>query len=191
MTTGHEATTKGGWIGHWLRRALHMGMVAVPWLYYTFRIPSFIVWILLALVVLVEIVRLSVGFQAFGQRAHEARRISSFAWGAVSLFLVLLMTTPPFAYPIIATCAFADPLIGELRRFRFSSWFVACVGILLASGLWLLAWWWLGTPWWWAILMGPLTVGAEWPNLKWIDDNAMIQLVPLAIVLIVNAMSMN
>lgn len=189
MLSGHEAITKGGWVGHWSRRALHIGMILVPWLYYTFHVPSMILWILLALVILLEVIRLSIRFQAFGQRAHEVKHISSFAWAAVALFLVLLLTTPEFAYPIIAACALGDPLMGELRRFRIPPWFVALLGILFIAGLWLFAWWWVATPWWWAIMMGPLIVAAEWPNLQWIDDNAMMQLVPLVVVLIVNAMT--
>jgi len=182
MQTSHETTTKGGWIGHWMRRSIHVGMIFVPWLYYTYNIPPIILWIAFAVVLFLEIIRLSLGVQLFGQRTHEAERISSFSWGAASLFLVLLLTQPMFAYPIVAACAIGDPLMGELRRAHLPSWFVAAVGILLVAGLWLIAWWWLGTPWWWAIIMGPLAVASEWPNLKWIDDNATMQLVPLLLV---------
>lgn len=180
---GHESITKGGWIGHYLRRAMHVGMILVPWLYYTYHIPVIVIKILLVFVILVEIVRLKLGLQVFGQRSHEAKRISSFAWGAVSLFLVLLFADRQFAYPIIASCAFGDPLVGELRRFHFPSWLIAMIGILFIAGLWLLASLWLGTAWWWAIIMGPLIIASEWPNLKWIDDNGMMQLVPLIVVI--------
>ena len=186
MQGGHEVITRGGWFGHWLRRALHVGMILVPWVYYTYAISRWVVWILLFLVIFIEIIRLSLGIQLFGQRAHEAKRPSSFAWGAVSLFLVLLLTQAKFAYPIIAACALGDPLIGELRRFHFPTWLTALIGILLIAVLWLFAAWWLGTSWWWAVIMAPLTVIVEWPNLKWIDDNAMMQLVPLMIVLLLD-----
>lgn len=182
MSSGHEATTKGGWLGHWVRRAIHVGMILVPWLYYHFEIPSYVLWILFSIIIFVEIIRLLLGFQFFGQRVHEAKRISSFAWGGLSLCLVLLLVPPQFAYPIVAACAFGDPLIGELRRFRLPSCVVAVVGAVFIAGLWLLAWCWLGTPWWYAVIMWPLTVAAEWPNLAWIDDNAMMQLIPLIVV---------
>jgi hypothetical protein len=32
--------------------------------------------------------------------------------------------------------------------------------------------------------MGPLTTAAEWPKLKWIDDNATMTLIPLATILL-------
>ena len=185
MLSRHEAITRGGWFGHWARRGLHVGMILVPWVYYTYRIPSIVLWLLLFVVVVVEVIRFIWGIQFFGQRAHEVKRISSFAWGAVSLFLVLLLTQPMFAYPIVAACALVDPLLGELRRFSLSSWLIALIGILFIVGLWLLAWQWCGTPWWWSIIMGPLIVAAEWPNIKWIDDNAMMQLAPLIVVLFV------
>jgi hypothetical protein len=33
-------------------------------------------------------------------------------------------------------------------------------------------------------LMGPICVAAEWPRLRYIDDNATMLLIPLAVVLI-------
>ncbi|MCB1827000.1 MAG: hypothetical protein KDH94_01150 [Coxiellaceae bacterium] len=176
---GHEAQTKGGWLGHWIRRAIHISMVLVPWIYYHFALPRNLIWILLGLIILLEAVRLAFRFQAFGQRSHEARKISSFAWGGASLFLVLLFAPKMFAYPIIASCAFGDPLLGELRRFNWRPIWVAIVGVIVVMLVWLVAWYWLATPWWWCCIMGPLIVAAEWPNLRWIDDNAMMQLLPL------------
>lgn len=191
---GHEVQTKGGWVGHLIRRTIHITMVIIPWLYYQFGqevsgffhlTPQHLLWVLLFLVILLEVIRLRFSFQLFGQRAYEVKGVSSFAWGSVSLFLVLFFAPKIFAYPIIASCAFGDPLIGELRRFQLLSWLVALVGVVFIAGLWLLAWWWLGTPWWWAVIMGPLIVVAEWPTLKWIDDNAMMQLIPLIVIRLV------
>src|SRR5271170_3923561 len=118
MKPNLQYSTKGGSTAHWMRRALHLGMILIPWLYYTYHLSPRVLWILLSVVVLLEVIRLTFGIQLFGQRIHEVKRVSSFAWGAVSLFLVLLFTTPQFAYPIIAGCAFGDPLVGELRRFH-------------------------------------------------------------------------
>lgn len=182
---GHEVRTRGGWLGHWVRRFLHVGMIVVPGLYYYFGVSRLALWVLLLLLIVLEMVRLVKGFQIFGQREHESKRISSFAWGAGALLIVLLFAPKMFAYPIVATCALVDPLMGELRRFQLSSWSVAVAGVLLTMLIWLLAWHWLMTPWWWAIIMGPLSVAAEWPQLKWIDDNAMMQLIPLVVVLLV------
>ena len=50
--------------------------------------------------------------------------------------------------------------------------------------IWLGCGYFLGTPYWMAILMGPVTMAAELPKLKWIDDNATMLLIPAAVVLI-------
>ena len=42
-----------------------------------------------------------------------------------------------------------------------------------------------GTPLWLAPIMAPLCVAAEWPRLRWIDDNATILLIPLTAILLV------
>ena len=182
MQTGYEATTKGGWLGHGLRRMVHIAMAVVPWIYYHYAISATVLWVLLILLVVLEGLRLTFGLQLFGQRVHEAKRISSFAWGGSALLLVLLLSPPMFAYPIIVACALGDPLLGELRRLGLLTGLVVVCGLVVVAAIWLGATWWLATPWWWALIMAPLTVVAEWPNLKWIDDNAMMQLVPLIVV---------
>jgi len=190
---GHEQQTVGGWAGHLVRRLIHIGMLLVPWLFYQYGIeisaffdltPNGLLLVLLVLVVLLEMIRLLLGIRIFGQRQHEARQISSFAWGGVSLLLVLLFAPQAFAYPIIASCALTDPLIGELRRFQISSWTILLSSILLVVAIWLLAWHWFGTPWWWAIIMSPVIVVAERIQLNWLDDNATMQLIPLLLVLL-------
>lgn len=190
---GHEQETRGGWAGHLVRRLLHVGMVFVPWIYYQYGAsisaffhlsPTGLLWSLVLLVIVLEIIRLSFKLQIFGQRPHETKQISSFAWGAISLFLVLLFAPKPFAYPIVASCALGDPFLGELRRFRWSSGLVLLLGMLFIAGIWLLASHWFGIAWWWAMIMGPVVVAAERIPLRWIDDNATMQLIPLLIILL-------
>jgi hypothetical protein len=178
--------TQGGGLGHIIRRLIHVSMVFVPWCYYSFSVPRYIPWVVIAVVVVLEAWRLSAGVLLFGQRANEVKRISAFAWGAVSLSIVLLSTTSQFAYPIIASCALADPLIGEMRRRRWSAYWVGWLGLLLLAIIWGVAVRYWELSWWWVVVMAPLTVAAEWPNWPWIDDNGLMQLVPLFVVLLVN-----
>jgi len=80
----------------------------------------------------------------------------------------------------------ADPLLGEMRILIKSVLWVELLGLVFV----LLIWWgcayWFGISMWWGVLMAPITVGVEWLNLKWIDDNALMLLVPLAVVMMVN-----
>jgi len=50
--------------------------------------------------------------------------------------------------------------------------------------IWLGAWLAFGTPLWMAILLAPVCMISEWPRLRYIDDNATMILIPLALVLI-------
>jgi hypothetical protein len=87
-----------------------------------------------------------------------------------------------FSIPIIWSWSFGDPLLGELRRYQLNEIFIWLIGIIFIAAVWLFCYWWLATPWWWALIMGPLAVASEKPTLKWIDDNALMQLIPLIVV---------
>ena len=89
-----------------------------------------------------------------------------------------------YGIPIIWSCAVIDPLVGELRNRGMNRDWVFIVGSIVAIILWLLCYWWFDTPALLAVLMGPLIVALEWPNVKWVDDNALMQIIPLMIVLL-------
>jgi hypothetical protein len=180
----HHHYLRGGWVAHWLRRLVHLSGIFIVWIYYHYGTP-FLVWVCLGIVLVLEILRLSRGWTIFGQRHYEKHCISAFAWGAIGMALVLLLAPgKAFAVPIIYAYAVGDPLLGELRSTRLHPLFVVLIGLLVISGIWWFSHLWLGTPAWLAFVMGPLTVAAEWPSLHWIDDNALMQLIPLLLVLI-------
>jgi hypothetical protein len=192
MAIHHQA--KGGRVGYWLRRLVHMSAAIVPIIYYYYG-PSVARWldcnrnlivvIILGIIFAFELIRLWFGFTVIGQREHEARQISSFTWSALAIGIVLLFAPDKsFGIPIIWSAAIGDPILGELRRMSTPKFLVGLFGIIIIMLIWLLAYFWLATPWWWALVMGPLTVACEWPRIKWFDDNALMQLVPLLMVLI-------
>lgn len=194
MTTNHASNTIGGAGGHWLRRFIHVLMIAIPFVYYTYGFaisrslhmtrPMMVIIILLIICAL-EFFRVCFHITIFGQRKHEAKHISSFAWGAFALGLVLLFAPgAEYGAPIIASCAIVDPVLGELRRFSVRPLWVALLGLVLIAVIWLLASFYFGTPVWLFVLMAPVTLVAEWPSIRWIDDNALMQLVPLVVVLV-------
>jgi hypothetical protein len=178
---------------HALRRAVHLGNLVLLWIYYSFgeHIAGFLkisladlVWILLGIILFLEALRLWRGWTIFGQRDYERYCISSLTWGALGSALVLLFApSKAFAIPIISAYAIGDPLIGEMRRNHFPKPATIIIGLLAIAAVWWLSHIYLNTPAWLILLMPPVTLAAEWPNLKWIDDNALMQLIPLALIL--------
>src|SRR3990167_313042 len=194
-TNYHQGSqTVGGFKGHLFRRAVHLSIAIFPILYYAYGkivagwialTPSQLLIIIIILNSILEGLRFSFKWTWWGLRYQEARRLSSFSWGVLSICLVLLWAPAErFAVPIIWSCAFGDPVLGELRHTRLSSTWIAIIGIIFVMAVWWMCTGWLGTPWRLALLMGPLMVGLEWPNFTWIDDNALMQLIPLFIVLL-------
>lgn len=194
MSGTYAEHTVGGLAGHLLRRVVHLAIAVTPLLYYAYGAtvagwihvtPKQVLLIIIAIDILFEMLRLKLGWTVFGQRKHEAKRISAFAWGTVSVCLVLLLSPDKrFAIPIVWSCAIVDPILGELRRTTWRPLWIACVGIVTVMLIWWFATWWWQTPWILALLMGPLIVWLEWPNFRWIDDNALMQLVPLLVIMV-------
>lgn len=191
--TKHQYS-QGGLAAHVFRRCVHLSILIVPWAYYQYGLhvaklfsmsSDQLIGLCLAIILLAEILRLSMGWTVFGQRAYENYKISALAWGAIGIGLVLLFVHPHFAIPIIAAAALGDPLLGELRLIPLKKIWVIVLGIILISIIWWVASFWWHIPAWLILIMGPITVAAEWPCLKWIDDNGMILLVPLCVIKIV------
>lgn len=184
------SNTNDGIIAHIARRFIHVSMLIVPLLYYHFS-PLFSVKtlrlsiiIFIFFIFLVEKLRIRYRLVFFGQRAYEAMQISAFAWTMLSLGIILLFS-PSVAYSIaiIATCAFVDPLMGEMRLRKINQSRVVASGILMGMIVWAACSIVYHLPFWLVVLMPPIAVAAEWPKLKWIDDNALMLLVPLVVVL--------
>ncbi len=180
---------------HWVRRLIHVCMIFVPLIYYAWgkpaahclglSLPAFVAC-LIALVVFLESARLKHGGLFFGQRPYERHQVSAVAWGAISLLLVCFFSQGiAFSVPIVGTCALADPLMGEMRRHRCRPAFVAALGLVFAYLVWIVSWWCLGTPWLLVLICPLIAISVEYPRLRWIDDNALMMLVPLLFVLLV------
>jgi len=50
--------------------------------------------------------------------------------------------------------------------------------------VWLACWYQFDTPLWIAALLAPVCMISEWPRLRYIDDNATMLLIPLALVML-------
>lgn len=193
VSVRHYYKTQGGFRGHIVRRLIHISIALVPIIYYQFELPQTLgvkpLWLLLPilfLILLLDIIRICFGFTSFGQREHEKKQLSSFAWGTIGVIAVLLLLPKQFGIPIIWACAFVDPLMGELRSVGMKKLWVAGAGLIGVAFIWWVASYWLGIHYGWLFFMAPITVLAEWPSLKWIDDNALMMLMPTIIILMIN-----
>ena len=187
-------TSVGGMRGHILRRGVHLSMAAIPYLYFSHgesvasafsvELPQVVAGVVLIALIL-EGLRLKMGLTVFGQRDYEAKQISALAWGAVGVgFVLLLVPDEAYAWPLIASLAFGDPLMGELRRKGMESRQVMIYATLLLLAIWGFCSLQFGTPVWMALLLAPVCMISEWPRLTYIDDNATMLLIPLALVLL-------
>ena len=187
-------TSVGGMRGHVLRRGVHLSMIGIPYLYFVLgegvaealkaSLPQVVAGVVLIALVL-EGIRLKIGLTIFGQRDYEANQVSALAWGAVGIgFVLLLVPHEAYAWPLIASLALGDPLMGELRRKGMDNRQVMMYATLLLLAIWLVASVQFGTPVWMALLLAPVCMISEWPRLTYIDDNATMLLIPLALVLL-------
>ena len=184
----------GGVSGHLLRRGIHLAMSFLPFLYFEFGedvadMVSLTLEQVVSCVILIAIVgeslRLRMGWTIVGQRSYEAKQVSALAWGALGVGMVFLLTPDAaYAYPLILSLSLGDPLLGELRRKRVSTQNVILAGVLGIAIIWAGCAYLVETPWLLVPLMAPICVAAEWPRLRYIDDNATMLLIPLAVVLI-------
>ncbi|MCX7121281.1 MAG: hypothetical protein NTZ67_05860 [Gammaproteobacteria bacterium] len=185
--------TQGGLAAHCARRLFHVCMIAVPFVYYYFlinlatpKVWKLIILAFIFLVFLLEKLRIRARLVLFGQRLHEATHISAFAWTMLSLGVILILSpSVSFSIPIVASCALVDPLMGEMRLHTANKILAITVGIILTLIIWVTCAWIYHFPLWIGLVIAPITVAVEWPSLKWIDDNALMLLVPLMIVMII------
>lgn len=192
--TNPVETSVGGMKGHILRRTVHIGMCAIPVVYFSWGdsvssklgmdlqqiVASVVLFALVA-----EGIRLKLGITIFGQRDYEAKQISALAWGAFGIGMVLLLAPhEAYAYPLILSLSLGDPLMGELRRKGMESKKVMIYSTMLLLVIWIACTVQFGTPLLISLLLAPICMISEWPRLRYIDDNATMLLIPLSLVLI-------
>lgn len=192
--TNPVETSIGGMRGHLLRRSIHLSLAFLPFVYFNYgehvadavgMALDQVVAAVVLFALLAEGLRLKLGITVFGQRDYEANQVSAMAWGAVGVGFVFLLTPiEAYAYPLILSLALGDPFMGELRRKGRSSKEVMLWAAVMLWLVWLISWQQFGTPLWMAVLLAPVCMISEWPRLRYIDDNATMLLIPLALVLL-------
>ena len=193
----HVEHSIGGFGGHAFRRATHVTMAIIPYLYYVhgndissyFQLaPNQFVSLVCISILIIEALRLRFGIVIIGQREYESYQISALAWGALAVSLALLiapqkgelMEAGLYGAPIIFGMTIVDPVMGEIKRIKQDPRLAIGIGLLVSYGVWLSCYYWLGTDLIVVALLAPLTVAGELPKTKAIDDNATMILFPLA-----------
>ena len=97
---------------------------------------------------------------------------------------ILLADYPELVWPLILSLSLGDPFLGEVRRKGLDSKTVFICGSIFITLIWIASTMQVSTPLWMAFVMGPLCVAAEWPRLRWIDDNATMLLIPMSVVIL-------
>ena len=84
-------------------------------------------------------------------------------------------------WPLILSLSLGDPFLGEMRRKGHEAKLVFLYGTIFLAVVWIICFIQFDTPVWLAFVMAPICVAAEWPRLRWIDDNATMLLIPLSV----------
>ena len=192
----HVEHSIGGFGGHAFRRATHVTMAIIPYLYYVhgndissyFQLaPNQFVSLVCISILIIEALRLRFGIVIIGQREYESYQISALAWGALAVSLALLiapqkgelMEAGLYGAPIIFGMTIVDPVMGEIKRIKQDLRLAIGIGLLVSYVVWLSCYYWLGTDLIVVALLAPLTVAGELPKTKAIDDKATMILFPL------------
>lgn len=181
---------KGGKPAHIFRRILHIAIIFVPLIFYQLRntveaktVHDIIIVAIFFLLFIFEFLRARFPFLLFAQRMNENNRISAFSWTVFSLGMILIFSpSEAYSYAIIVSCALVDPWLGEMRAREANKLLSLAIGITIVFLVWYFAARIYHISPLWAFLMAPLTVALEWFKTAWIDDNALMLLVPLIIV---------
>ena len=180
---------------HLFRRLFHLtgSFYLVYYLLPEELLPGFFRWygvvILVAVALIIEAIRIKTGKLVFGMRKYESKQISAYAWFAVGLGIALLFFDMVFVVSVVIGMATIDPVIGEIR-YRKKKLYPMIPSILYAiimfACLFLLSY----KPFWG---LAPITVVgtsvaiyAESWNIKEVDDDFLMILVPLLAISVLN-----
>jgi dolichol kinase len=171
------------------RRFLHLFGAAVL-LYYPLPNGFFVVvpkvdvlLAALAAVLVVELLRHTVGLSLPTIRPYEAHRVGSYAVYAIALVGAVLFFPVPIAAAVVLGTAIVDPLAGEVRalgrsRGLYPGLPLVAYGLLAFVGLRLVGGWPLALSAGLAILAAPVAIAVEYPKIPWSDDDLAMTFAP-------------
>jgi hypothetical protein len=171
------------------RRILHLFGAAVLFYYavpnnfFVIAPKADILLAALAVLILLEVLRHTVGLELPTIRPYEAHRVASFAFYALALVLAVLFLPLPIGAAVVLGTAVVDPVAGELRRQSTSPILtlgipLGAYGLLAFMGLAAIGGWPAGPSALLAAAAAPLAVAAERPKWPWVDDDLVMTFVP-------------
>ncbi len=169
------------------RRAFHL--VTPFWLTYYLLPPDleigvareYTVIVFLIAILVIETVRLSMRLNIPGLRKYEAGRPAAYAVGGLGIGLGLLFFPMPITIVVVAGMAWVDPLCGVIKGKRWypavpiSAYFALAVIVFIFLELELPIAIFL------AAIGAIMAIAAEHPNLKLVDDDFVMTIVPLIV----------
>ncbi len=179
-----------------VRRAFHLASPA--WLVWYWMPPDswvgvrkeLVLLLFLCGALLIEATRLITGRHILGLRAHERERVSAYAQGGLGLAIGLLFFPGEYVIPAFCGMAWIDPLCAYTRRTRGYPWFPLVAYTVLATFLFLVvvplaAFGTTPVPWTRVAFLAPsaavAAIAVERPNLKHVDDDFIMHIVPLLV----------
>lgn len=174
------------------RRLLH-GAGAAVLLYYA--LPTTLVGVVprlalllaaLAAVLLLELLRHGGILELPALRDYEHGRPASFVFYATALVAAVLLLPVPIAAAVVLGTSVVDPIAGELRASpracRAYPWLPYVAWVVLATiGLVPIGGWPLPVALELAALAGGVAIAAEWPTLRWVDDDLVMLAAPAVV----------
>ena len=188
------------------RRIFHATFVPLFFVYYlipdrvylydTERLFGFVTC--LACICMFEYTRRRLNWQFFMLRRYENipptyyvwARPASYVWAAIAIFIAIVFFPIYFAVPVLLCMAWVDPLLGELRTRKVRHpWLIGTVvyfGIMFPL-LYVLALLFRTPPYdplhaaGFSVLAAAASILAEGPNIKWLDDDLTMTILPLLV----------
>ena len=180
---------------HWYRRVFHTFSASfilyymLPAIYWINLLKIWIPVVILIIIFILEYLRINKKVSSnhfFGLRMYEEKRISSYLFFGIAVFILLLFFPQQITVPCILCASIADPIMGETRH-RFGQKYVYIIGFFLCMLFFFITWY-------KAQLLIALLVSAigatgavigETRKIKWLDDDFLIQMVPAILLLII------
>ncbi len=180
---------------HWYRRVFHTFSASfilyymLPDLYWINLLKFWIPVLLLFFIFVLEYLRIYGKIDSnyfFGLRMYEKKRVGSYLFFGVAVFILLLFFPQQIAVPCILCASIADPVMGEVRH-RFGSKYVYLVGFFVCMIFFLVTWY--KADFWIVLFVSLIGASAavigETKKLKWLDDDFMIQMTPAVLLLVI------
>lgn len=179
---------------HWYRRVFHtFGASFVVY----YMLPESEIFYYLKIVLPISIILFAITLEAlrvsgkisgshfFGLRMYEQKRLGSYFFFGIGIFILLMFFPQQIALPCILCACIADPILGELRR-NYSKRRVIFNGFLICFMIFFITWYKadMTTMIFISIIGSCFALVGEMKKFFWLDDDFMIQILPAIVIML-------